>query len=319
MAEVDQILRSLVSIIASYFPGRVRGQYLVGSYATGTTIATSDLDIVVVLKERLQPSEVEQIPQVRAACQQQSAISIDLKFIEETHLLETGGVKFQTHSRCLWGEDIRASVPLKPIDAHIRDSMHGQYSLFARVRGNPEHLVFPLDYPDPEGEFYGYDWRPVQLSDGTRRPSIKDLTLNVLLPAEALTLLKAGQYVGDGSKADICRQYQVWVNDQWAAFIQVIYEYCHQRWHYLVPESAIERQQLRLLCQQALGFENHFLTQYKDYILNQLPEAEPWLQDYCIQRLGRLIYRDQRVNNLLETLKSLNKSETASDVLSPQP
>ena len=69
--------------------------------------------------------------------------------------------------------------------------MHGQYALFARIRSNPDHLGLPLDYPNPEGEFYGYNWRPVQLFKGVRCPGIKDLALNVLLPAEALILLQA--------------------------------------------------------------------------------------------------------------------------------
>ena len=115
----------------------------------------------------------------------------------------------------------------------------------------------------------------MQLSDETRHPGIKDLALNVLQPAKALTLLKVDQYVSDGSKADICTQYQIWINDQWTGFIQDIYNACHQRWPYLIPQNGAERYQLRSLCQQALAFENHFLSQHKNYILSQMQDAEP--------------------------------------------
>ncbi|WP_180976688.1 hypothetical protein [Fischerella thermalis] len=36
------------------------------------------------------------------------------------------------------------------------------------------------------------------------------------------------------------------------------------------------RQLLRGLCEQALGFDNHFLGQYKEYVFTQLPQEKPF-------------------------------------------
>lgn len=55
-------------------------------------------------------------------------------------------------------------------------------------------------------------------------------------------------------------------NDEWAQFIEDIYTWGNQRWHYLIPEQPAERQRLRTLCQQALAFEQHYLQHYHRYL-----------------------------------------------------
>lgn len=42
-SEVDALLRSVVGAFEAAFPGQVRGYYLAGSYAKGTSTATSEL------------------------------------------------------------------------------------------------------------------------------------------------------------------------------------------------------------------------------------------------------------------------------------
>jgi predicted nucleotidyltransferase len=298
--QVDQIVCEIIDVVEQCFPDRIRGYYLVGSYAVGEALATSDIDMVVVFKGSFQPEEKQPFAQVLFQCKDISPLDVDLTPVGEVQLFRVGGVKFQTASLLMYGEDIRDAVPKKPVEDHIRDSMHTPYHLYARVRGNPPMLTFPLDYPDPTGKFYGYDCRLMRTADGASHPGIKELVLIVLCSAEALILLKAGKYVGNGRKSDCGTQYRIWINDEWTAFIEAIDEYCHKRWAYLVPQEIAQQQLLRSLCERALAFENHFLVQYKEYLLTQLLQVEPFIQLHYVKRLGQLIYPDHEVVSALQ-------------------
>ncbi|MER3494306.1 MAG: hypothetical protein C4323_19730 [Mastigocladus sp. ERB_26_2] len=59
------------------------------------------------------------------------------------------------------------------------------------------------------------------------------------------------------------------------------------------------------MCEQALGFENHFLAQYKEYVLTQLPQEKPLAQLCYGKQVRQLIYPDQAI---AAALKKLHKS-----------
>ncbi|MDZ8186436.1 MAG: nucleotidyltransferase domain-containing protein [Nostoc sp. ChiSLP02] len=309
--DIDQIICEIINLGESFFCGRVRGYYLVGSYAVGEAVETSDLDIVVVFKEQQTLLEKQRFASFKQECERYSALAVDLIPLDEAHLFSVGGVRFQTASKLIYGEDIRFAVPKKPVEDHIRDSMFGQYRLFARLRGNPPCLTFPLDYPSPVGEFYGYDGRMMYLRDRTTQIGIKDLVINVLSPAEALILLKTGNYFGSGSWKRVCAEfYRIWINDEWTFLVESVYEYCCKQWAYLVPESSDSRELLRSLCQQALGFENHFLQCYKQYVIQQLPYEKPFVQLHYVKQLGQLIYpNDDEIIAVLKQLRHSANSE----------
>ncbi|MBW4561375.1 MAG: nucleotidyltransferase domain-containing protein [Mojavia pulchra JT2-VF2] len=302
--KIDQIISEIIKLGDYHFFKRIRGYYLVGSYAVGEAVATSDIDIVIVFKDKQTPEEKQRFTSYKQECQQQCPFALDLIPVDEAQLLSVGGVKFQTASLLMYGEDIRDSVPLKAVAGHIRDSMFGQYRLFAQLRGNPPQLTFPLGYPDPVGEFYGYDRRLMHLRDGASQKGIKDLVINVLSPADALILHKTGKYIGTGSwKRNCATQYRIWINDQWTELVEQIYEYCCRRWAYLIPKATGDRQLLHHLCKQALGFENHFLECYRSYLLEKLPQSQPFEQLQYVKQLGQLIYPgDRKLVTVLQEL-----------------
>jgi predicted nucleotidyltransferase len=55
--QVDGIIRGLIGIFEATFPERVRAYYLVGSYADGSAVPLSDIDIRVVFKDDFQGDE----------------------------------------------------------------------------------------------------------------------------------------------------------------------------------------------------------------------------------------------------------------------
>src|SRR5262249_804102 len=191
---------------------------------------------------------------------------------------------------CLYGMDIRPQIPRKPVTAHIRDLMHSMYDLLARVRGNPPRLTVPLAYPDAVGKLYGYDQRRIRHGDDLRSVGTKDLVTNVLAIANVLTLRESGRYVGTGKKADIPEQYRQWVADQWTELVTDIYHSCRHRWGYGVPTTVAEQAHLRSLCHDVLSFENHFLSVYRDYLLEELQHPDVAVVRSTIKRLGQLLY-----------------------------
>lgn len=303
LIEIDALLNRIVQQVELGLGDRLRGCYLVGSYAVGEAVATSDLDIVVVCKGSASSIDKQRISEIQVECQHFSPLDMDLKLISETHLFTTGSVRFCTDSLLLHGEDIREIVPLKPVSEHIRDSLYAQVDLFARVRPHLRRLTVPLAYPDPQGLFYGYNRRLLKTADGVSHPGIKDLALIVYGTAYALTLLKANRYGGTGRKSEIAFHYRNQIDDGWSSLVEAIDQKCRKQWAYLIPSTSEQQQQLRELCEQTLGFENHFLNEYKTYLLTHLPQADSFIQLKYVQQLGRLIYSDREIFNSLKTLE----------------
>ena len=293
-ARIDQALRESIALIEQQLPDRVRGYYLVGSYAYGEAQPASDIDLIVVLKDELGQADRQRFAAARAECERISLLPLDLTLDSESKFLRVGGVWFQTASLLVYGEDIRPRIPRKPVVNHIRDLMHAMFPLLTRVRGNSALLTFPLSYPDPTGILYGYDTR-YSGSNDPQRTCTKDLVTNVLAAANALTLLTAQRYVGSGKKSDIPRQYAIWIGDEWATLIEEVVELCRIRWGYRMPEAEADIAHLRGLCQQALGFENAFLQRYRDFLLADLQSDHVAAQLFALQRFGQILYPDPAV------------------------
>ena len=49
--KADAILQNIVGIYERAFPNRIRSYYVVGSYADGTAVSTSDIDACIVFKD----------------------------------------------------------------------------------------------------------------------------------------------------------------------------------------------------------------------------------------------------------------------------
>jgi hypothetical protein len=284
----DQILRECIGLIEQHLPGLARGYYLVGSYAYGEALPSSDIDLLVLIEQEPAQDDRRRFAIARESCRRMSAAPLDISLGSEVKLLRVGGVWFQTASLLLHGEDVRPRVPRKPVAHHIRDLMHSVFPLLARVRGDPPQLAFPLDYPDPAGQVYGYDAR--QRDDDLRRSATKDLVTNVLAAANALTLLAARRYVGTGKKSDIPRQYAIWVGGEWAALVAEVFDLCRNRWDYRIPGARSDLDHLRDICRQTLRFENAFLERYRDWLLAELRSQDSAAQLAAVRRLGQVIY-----------------------------
>lgn len=301
--KVDNILRGVIGIFESVFPNRIRGYYLKGSYTDGTAVPASDIDVDILFVDSfLSGEEHEKAQQTSEYCSLISPIDLELNLYGEGQALRRGFPELKFASILLYGEDIRDKLVLIPLEWWQRSLMHVPYRFFSRIRGNPEYLRFPLDYPDPQKEFYGYDTREVRVADNSRHPGTKEIINCVGKSALAIIALKANVYVND--KNDCLKQYRIRINDEWTDLIQDVYAKCRRTWAYCVPEDTEDRKQLINICERTLAFENYFLSLYKDFLLAELTNEKVssfWLtmaeavehMGFCEQRLRKKIEKGE--------------------------
>jgi hypothetical protein len=271
-ARVHALLREIVTHFEAVFPNRVRGYYVIGSYSDSSSLSTSDLDLDIVFKRRFESDdERERARDLCATLQAQTEIELDLDIGDEEGLRDGLSPNLKLAGLCVYGEDIRDQYPLLPLVAWTRDRMHSSYYRLGSLFGRTAPVRAPLTYPDPAGEFFGYDRRPVRLADGSQAPSTRDLIRATGWAATALIAWRVGRYVA--RKSECHRMYQELIGDEWAPLLTAIYENCRQRWNYRIPTELADRALLRQLCERTLDFENAFLTAYKTYLLNELRGA----------------------------------------------
>jgi hypothetical protein len=287
-ARADAIVRGIVSRYETCFPGRVRSYYLLGSYADATTVAISDIDLVVVFRGSFQDqAEEERARRVVHACQLISPIRLDITAYSEA-TLRPEDVRLKLGSVLVYGEDIRERLPLPDPAAHAR-YITGWTNWFIQRLHDVEGLPLPLCYPDPDGEFFGYDrkrvdaWYPPEVTQGT-----KELVATVCWTTTALLSLQRGRFVG--TKAEAVRQYAEAVGGEWAPFIEGLYTLCKGRWRYTVPNEEGERRELRALCEQTLPFLNHYLDNYRAY-LEQLLQSSGDADRHIAEQSSRALRR----------------------------
>src|SRR6185436_5719966 len=126
------------------------------SYADGSSTPASDLDLVAVFKDSASPQELDHFRSITRSLAQISAVLLDCLPTDETTLAQ--GVKASLKmARVLYGELALGQYPLEPLDLHIQRSMFLACRALHILHGQPERLVHPVSYPDPPGEFYGYE------------------------------------------------------------------------------------------------------------------------------------------------------------------
>ena len=252
---LDALLRSTIGILETMFPDRIRAYYVTGSFAEDTAVATSDLDLAVVFKQQATEREREAVWDIGDYLSQVSHRFLDLVGVSEAIMLHEGH-PLKANSLLLYGQDIRDQLPEMPFDSYLANSIHAASHFIVQVARQSQQIRFPLDFPDSHGEFYGYDYDPIEETRDT-----KVLTAIVAHIATAIIAAQAHQRVS--SKRQCVLAYRQFIQDEWTDLVETVYETCRDQWQYRIPELAEERAQLRALCQAVLKFENHFLATYR--------------------------------------------------------
>ncbi len=297
-ARVDQALRAIVAIYESAFPGRLRAYYVEGSFGDGSGLATSDLDLTLVFRDAFaDAAEQTRAATLLAACAELSAVELDGKVHDEAELRRGVWPQLKYGVRLVYGEECREAAPLIPLDQWTRDRMHTSYWRAVNLFGRPHAVRLPLGYPDPADEFLGYARRMLRLPGGDEVPCTRDLIRHTGWAATALIAWRTGEYVA--RKRDCHRMYRELIGDEHAALLDDIYDYCRQRWHYLIPNAPGERRRLRSICERTLAFENAFLEAYRDFLLAELRGNDDTGRREALAVLARLPFVDVEIEAAL--------------------
>jgi predicted nucleotidyltransferase len=298
---IDRFLKKFVNIFIEVFPERIRSVYLRGSYAHGAAISTSDIDLVVIFKENFRDSEESKVRYILKQIGLLSTSRLDAIPRSEEQLLQpdiTGIFKSQATiqlsikntSVLLFGEDIREKIPTPCINVYTRKCMNDVYYFYTLARNPSKPLSYPINYPEPNAEFYGYDRRQERNIDGVNFNSTRTIVQNVLWSAGALITRSFRLYIY--KKKDCIDLYKKYIGDEWTDFIEEVYAKCVNQWSYIVPRSEIQRARLRELCEYTLKFENYFLAVYIDYLIEEQKNHSPKIRDFAVERLTHIDGRE---------------------------
>ena len=306
--QVDAILRGLLGIYQTVFPERLRCLYIVGSYSDGSAVLGSDLDLGVVFTEPLASEHLAQFRQINQSLALISPVRLDCGTVTPERF--TNGIPAGLKSALIvYGEDVFAGMSLEPVEAALRRGMSNTFHSLYVLRQRDEGLVYPLNYPDPTGEYYGYERWGTYLGERTFGPGVRSLVTSVTLMASCCVMLQAGQPVA--SKQESVLAYETYVGDEWTEFVGQVYAQCKQDWHYQLPRTAKARRLFRRLCAKMLGFENHFLGRCRELVLNDLKHSEKSVREMALYRLHRISYPGEDFEAALLALKAGEDSEIA--------
>ncbi|HET9017582.1 MAG TPA: nucleotidyltransferase domain-containing protein [Thermomicrobiaceae bacterium] len=283
-SEVDAALDRAIAVLDAALPGRMLGLYLFGSYAEGSAVPTSDLDLFVVLRGRTLPAEAARAAETATRAIGDGPPLPDVLVLEEAALLGEGHFRLETASALVAGEDVRDRLPPTTPARWLHRYSQAPVDYMAGVLRRVDRLTAPVDYPDPTGEFYGYD-APTLPPRGGPAHNVKSLVATICWIASVLAAMESGQLAR--TKAEGVARYRADVGGAWAGLVEDAYQWGKGRWSYLVPAGREERARLRDLCARTLAFENHYLDCYRDYLLGEADGADPAGRLLAVEQLGR--------------------------------
>ncbi len=298
-SQIDSVVQEVIQVYEDTFPGQIAAYYVEGSYADQTSLSTSDLDLVIIFRDRFADADARSIAERTWTNTQVGTPEVDISIIDEDSLREGVRPNVKLGGRLIYGQDVCRLYPLLPIDAWARERMHMAYWLLVNVYQRPTPVHLPLTFPSPSDEFYGYTNRTLRLPDGQEVPCTRNLVRTTGWAATALLALQAGQYVG--RKRDCARLYRAHIGDEWSSLLEEIAISCRDEWQYLIPTASHARKLLRLLCERTLRFEQHFLSLYKLYLLEQLHSTEPEHARFAMWIQEHLPLADAEVTAMLQT------------------
>jgi hypothetical protein len=266
----------------------------------------SDIDVYVLFKDAfVSEEEAAQAEQLELSCASLTPLRLDLHAGSEQSQDSLPSfdslpgflrAAVKNTSVLLYGEDTREHMSLPGREEYTRDATEIALKFLLWLR-QVENLTYPLAYPDPDGAFFGYDQLQFLLSDRAKaRPGIRLLVESACRVGTALLAFKTDCSVS--TKRESVQTYRELINDEWASFLEAMFEKGKLRWGYNLPEQIEERAELRMLCERMLPFENHYLRAYRAYLLAQLGSNNEAARQFALQGLKQLMYPDEAGDKL---------------------
>lgn len=258
-ARADATLRALVTACEAVFPGRVRSYLLSGSYAAGDATPDSDLDLGVLFRGAVTDDERQRLFGLSDAIESLRAIRLDVVALDEEHYLRSAPAS-ALEAISIYGDDVRGELALEPLTHALARALSAATFYIWQMRGLRQGLMWPLDYPDPESEFFGYERYGMfqgRGADEMYTPGARTI-INCATMIATARLTHAGQRVP--SKRRCVERYSGLAPGESSAWLANLYAACKAEWSYRVPDNPAERARLRALCAPMRAFENDFLA-----------------------------------------------------------
>lgn len=286
---IDALLTSYFSELASQFAGRLGSIYLVGSTTDGAADQISDVDGLVILAGPPSPEDQHTFKSVTSAWSTRGGTILDFGLVPDEELFARGALGKKTGSWVLlYGEDIRELIPPMSVEQYTDAVMRGSFTCLRHTRGGSDALAYPLTYPDPNGEFYGYERRGFRDFDGWRSPGTKALVNTVSLAATTLVAMQTGFCATSRRESFVA--YRERIGGQWAPLLDEIHIRCRDTWAYRVPDVAEDRQLLRALCHDVLAFENEYVLSCIRYLRSKVTSNEAGAAERAAETLSQILY-----------------------------
>ena len=255
---VDRVLAGAVGLAETVAPGQVLAYYLVGSHAAGEAVPGSDVDLLMLLKPGVTARLRAGLWDVFRCLSQVSPVPLDV-LLEDAAAVGWESAAALPAARLLYGADLRPHLA-SPGPANLRRlAVRRAHELVCEVFRVSPPVPLPLPPPDPTDLWLGLVKLGVRYPDGCERPGLRELTAAVLWPARALVLLQAGAWVATKGESLVVA-YEAHVGDGWTSLVASASRRCRAEWAYRVPDDPAGRQELRTVCEGAVGFAAHFLA-----------------------------------------------------------
>jgi hypothetical protein len=117
----------------------------------------------------------------------------------------------------------------------------------------------PLEYPDPAGEFFGYDGRIRSVVLSPQQP-LRGLVALVARTAIAFVAVRSGKFCT--SREEYLRLFREAASGPSAELVEHVVRRCRGDWRYEVPTEPGSRAELCDMCREVLEFERSSLIEF---------------------------------------------------------
>jgi len=310
--QIDDLLCGAIGVFESVFPRRIRGYYLVGSYRNGDAIPSSDLDVMVVFGGKLGTEEEQICRKLSNYCSLISPIRLEFLPCSEAQRFNGREHLLKCRSLLLLGEDIREAIAVQPPQDALAlfPDYFGSLKVIRAFWAWPDILIYPVAYPDPDGEFYGYDLMGIKLTtwpEDDYAPGTRTLVAHIACAATVMVRMRVSCHIG--SKREAIEFYRRYIGDEWTPLVEDVYAKCRGEWHYLIPEKPLERARLREFCKRTLAFENHVLAECRAYLHGKLRDDDEELVLLATELAGEAMFVDAETEAVLKLLESHDQTK----------
>lgn len=260
----------------------LKSVYLCGSRARGDSVHGSDLDVVVIVDGLKDESVRQKVAQTRQRLGRLLPVHVDA-FVLDRSMLSLGIRPDMKESTLCFGQPLLESTRvLEGVDLEYYYAKSAVLKI-CKVRGfQGASLPHPLTYPDPTGEFFGYDRYGRMDKAGAWQPGM-EIFLNMIAAVATYRLFTLGG-APTRSKLEAIQRYEALEQDPWRAWVKSTYSLCRGREVAELRADPASRAALTEVCRSALAYETQFIELYRTRRANGIAPQHPsarWMRDFA--------------------------------------